>query len=103
MLYMYLCVCVCVYSQLTAHDPIFFEHVLKSDLDCKITGYRKSRNPAVPGYWFKLRGRIIQNLSLIQTSAMFEIIFIEEPLIGFLYRVVFFQSLTPILIRQNGP
>ena len=102
--YICICVCVCVCTSNKRRTTQYFSNMFKkSDLDCKIMGYRKSRNPAVPGYWFKLRGRIFQALSLIQTSAMFEIIFIEEPFIGFLYRVVFFQSLTPILIRQNGP
>jgi hypothetical protein len=42
-----------------ANDPTFFSNMFeKSDLDCKIMGCRISRNPAVPGYWFKLRGRI---------------------------------------------
>jgi hypothetical protein len=47
----------------------------ESDIDCKIMGDRKYRNPEVPGYWFKLRGRLLTafpTLGLNQTCAMFE-------------------------------
>jgi hypothetical protein len=92
------------FFQYGANDPTFFSNTFeKSDLDCKIMGCRISRNPAVPGYWFKLRGRIFPAQGLNQTFAMFEINsigYFHWKVFDWLF--VFFQNLTPILIRQSG-